>query len=127
MKLAYGRAIEIELTRQKPPVKAALHAAVRKEMLALLAGDRVSLWHSSARRAAYERYRTLPPYPAVVIHGRFDPFQRAADPQQRSDLFGAGRPSPCVRGRDHHGPVGAPGVTVGRVRVIAAAADGDQL
>jgi pyruvate,water dikinase len=39
-----------------------------------------------ARRETYERYRALPPYP-LIIRGRFDPFQWAADPDRDSGVF----------------------------------------
>ena len=40
------------------------------------------------RRATYEQYKALPPYPALIV-GRFDPVRWAADPHRRSDLFDA--------------------------------------
>jgi pyruvate,water dikinase len=39
-----------------------------------------------ARRAAYQTYQALPPYPAL-IRGRFDPVRWAADPNRRSDYY----------------------------------------
>jgi hypothetical protein len=58
------------------------------ELAEVLAGDNTPLAHLSARRNAYQRYCSLPPYPAILI-GRFDPFQWAADPQRRSDFYDA--------------------------------------
>jgi pyruvate,water dikinase len=40
------------------------------------------------RDATHAAYKALPPYP-VVIRGKFDPFQWAADPDRRSDFFDA--------------------------------------
>ncbi len=95
------------------------------EILALLKGDQTSLAYIPARRAAYERYCALPPYP-VLIRGRFDPFQWAADPERRSDLFnipGSGAPaSGAITGFP-----GAAGVVEGQARVIATFEEGDQL
>ena len=96
------------------------------EILALLAGDKASLAYIPARRAAYERYCALPPYP-VLIRGRFDPFQWAADPQRRGDLFDAGGGIRAPASGAIIGMPGAPGVVEGRVRVIATVEDGDQL
>jgi pyruvate,water dikinase len=56
------------------------------ELLELLAGVSVPASTILARRQTYERYKALPPYP-TVIRGRFDPFQWAADPKRRSDVF----------------------------------------
>jgi phosphohistidine swiveling domain-containing protein len=96
-----------------------------EEILAVLEGVNTQLTSIPARRATYERYRSLPPYP-TLIRGRFDPFRWAADPHRRTDLFDA---------RGYHAPAsdvvrgfpGAPGVVEGLVRVIATAEEGDQL
>ncbi len=95
------------------------------EILAVLRGDRASLAHIPARRAAYERYCALPPYP-VLIRGRFDPFQWAADPERRSDLFNTLGGSMPASGAITGFP-GAAGVVEGRARVIATFEEGDQL
>lgn len=58
-----------------------------EELLDLLAGNNdAPTAHISTRRQTYERYKALPPYP-LLIRGRFDPFQWAADPNRRSDIF----------------------------------------
>jgi pyruvate,water dikinase len=97
------------------------------EILDLLRGKKPSLANIPARRAAYARYCALPPYPAL-IRGRFDPFQWAADPHRRSDLFDAStvRSAPA-NGGSIKGFPGASGVVEGRVRVIATVEAGDQL
>jgi phosphohistidine swiveling domain-containing protein/predicted secreted protein len=95
------------------------------EILSVLGGDKASLASIPARRAAYERYSTLPPYPRLIV-GHFDPFKWAADPNRNSNIFDA-------RGRD--GPAsdkvtgfpGAAGVVEGRARMIATPEEGDQL
>ena len=96
------------------------------EILALLSGDQASLASIPARRAAYERYCALPHYPAL-IHGQFDPFQWAADPRRRSDLFDARNITHEPAHDGITGFPGAPGIVEGRVRVIPTAEDGNQL
>ena len=56
------------------------------ETVGLLRGDPASLAKVPARRASYETYRALPPYPAL-IRGRFDPVRWAADPNRRGDYY----------------------------------------
>jgi pyruvate,water dikinase len=56
------------------------------EVLDLLAGEASAVASIPARRRTYQRYLSLPPYPAV-IRGRFDPFEWAADPNRRTDVF----------------------------------------
>jgi pyruvate,water dikinase len=76
------------------------------------------------RRAAYERYRTLPAYPRF-IRGRFDPFAWAADSNRRSDVFVAGG-RVAEAAADVRGFPGAAGVVEGRVRVLASPEQGDE-
>ena len=56
------------------------------EIVQLLGGDPAPLGKVPSRRAAYETYRALPPYPAL-IRGHFDPVRWAADPNRRSDYY----------------------------------------
>ena len=56
------------------------------ETIDLLHGEPAPLAKVPARRASYETYRALPPYPAL-IRGRFDPIRWAADPNRRSDYY----------------------------------------
>ncbi len=95
------------------------------EILAVLGGERASLVQIPARRAAYQRYCALPPYP-ILIRGQFDPFLWAADPGRRSDLFDARGSRPSVGGAITGFP-GAAGMVEGKVRVIPTAEDGGQL
>ncbi|NLF51388.1 MAG: hypothetical protein GX577_09655 [Leptolinea sp.] len=72
------------------------------------------------RKDTYERYRSLPPYPAF-IRGRFDPFAWAADPNRRRDLFDAASqttqaPGSVDDGKLLTGFAGALGVVEGTVR-----------
>lgn len=96
------------------------------EILALLREDRASLTHIPVRRAAYEQYCSLPPYPAL-IQGHFDPFKWAADTQRRNDVFEENGSAPVQASGAIVGLPGANGVVEGRVRVIATVEDGDQL
>src|SRR4029453_6133812 len=59
-----------------------------EELLDLLRGDEPGLGRGRARRATYEQYATLPPYPAWIV-GHFDPLRWAADPNRRTDLYDA--------------------------------------
>ncbi len=96
------------------------------EILAVLGGDETALARIPARRATYARYCALPPYP-TLIRGHFDPFQWAADPQRRSDVFDASGGTRAPASATITGFPGAAGVVEGRARVIATADDGDQL
>lgn len=96
------------------------------EILSVLGGSEAALEHIPARRAAYERYRALPPYP-TLIRGHFDPFKWVADPQRRSDVFDESRDTSAPISATLKGFPGVEGVVEGRVRVIATADEGDQL
>jgi hypothetical protein len=56
------------------------------ELLDFLAREDIALAPIRARRQTCERYKALPPYP-LLIRGRFDPFQWAADPGRRDDVI----------------------------------------
>ncbi|GGT39261.1 PEP/pyruvate-binding domain-containing protein [Nonomuraea spiralis] len=96
-----------------------------EEILDVLRGDTTALARVPVRRATYERYAALPPYPTVIV-GRFDPVRWAADPDRRADVYDA-------RGFDVPvsdtvtGFPGAPGVVEGVARVIAGPEEGDRL
>jgi pyruvate,water dikinase len=95
------------------------------EILDVLGGDQSPLPAVPGRKATYELYRALPPYP-TLIRGRFDPARWAADPDRRTDLY------------DEHGTMappnetiagfpGASGVAEGVARLISKAEDAGQL
>ncbi|MEU4767537.1 PEP/pyruvate-binding domain-containing protein [Actinosynnema sp. NPDC023794] len=94
-----------------------------EETLRVLEGDEAPLASVPARRAAYDRYRALPPYP-TVIRGRFDPEAWAADPNRRLDVHDA---SAEPLGDAVSGFPGAAGVVEGVARVIHDVADADAL
>ncbi|TMD98182.1 MAG: pyruvate, phosphate dikinase [Chloroflexi bacterium] len=87
-----------------------------EEILALLKGDDTALASVPERQAIYAGYCALPSYP-VLIRGHFDPFQWAANPQRRSDVFDASGKS-IPSGDAITGFPGAPGTVEGRARVV---------
>ncbi|MEV4287674.1 PEP/pyruvate-binding domain-containing protein [Nonomuraea bangladeshensis] len=96
-----------------------------EELLGLLRGDAAGLDRVPARRAAYERYAALPPYPVLIV-GHFDPVRWAADPDRRADVYDA-RGGLAPVGDAVTGFPGAPGVVEGVARVLAGPDEGDRL
>jgi phosphohistidine swiveling domain-containing protein len=100
------------------------------EVLDLLAGKDAAAT-VAARRETYERYKALPPYP-LLIRGRFDPFQWAADPDRRSDVFDSHGLLPSIRLKALRenvilGMPGSAGRVEGVVRRLDCPEDGDEL
>jgi pyruvate,water dikinase len=95
------------------------------ETVGLLRGDPAPLAKVPARRATYETYRSLPPYPAL-IRGRFDPVRWSADPNRRSDYYDehaqTRSPSDTITGFP-----GAAGVVEGTAHVLRTPEDAAQL
>jgi pyruvate,water dikinase len=95
------------------------------ETFGLLRGDQAPLAQVAARRATYETYQALPPYPAL-IRGRFDPVRWAADPNRRSDYYDeraqTATPDDAITGFP-----GAAGVVEGIARVLRTPEDAAQL
>jgi pyruvate,water dikinase len=94
----------------------------------VLRGDLSPISRIPARKQAYECYRALPPYPAL-IRGAFDPFRWAADPKRSSEIYDAdsravstGRPSAAITGS-----AGSAGLVEGVVRVALSLEEGQQL
>lgn len=87
------------------------------EIVAVLDGATVP--ETTSRRAAYERYRALPPYPSI-IRGRFDPFAWAADPHRRADVFAADRVTHAATDGVVTGFPGAAGLVEGTARVLGS-------
>jgi pyruvate,water dikinase len=99
------------------------------EVVDVLSGDKSAAAHIPARRQAYEKQRALPPLPAW-IRGRFDPFQWAADPNHRKDVFDVHRPvAPSAPGTDHviKGQPGSAGRVEGIVQRIDRPEEGNRL
>jgi phosphohistidine swiveling domain-containing protein len=95
------------------------------EILDLLSGDDAAIAHIPARRETYARYRALPPYP-MIVRGYFDPFQWAADPARRNDIYDASAAAPTPATTTLSGFAGAAGCVEGRVRVLDGPDQGDQ-
>lgn len=95
------------------------------EMVNLLEGDRSAIEKIPARHESYRKYASLPPYPSIII-GKFDPFQWAADPNRRSDVFDA-RVAQMPAGDRIKGFPGAAGCVEGIVRRIDRMEDGYQV
>lgn len=96
-----------------------------QEILDVLGGDQSPLSAVPGRKATYETYCALPPYPAL-IRGRFDPARWAADPGRRSDYYDEyGTMAPASD--TVTGFAGASGIAEGIARVISRAEDAGQL
>jgi phosphohistidine swiveling domain-containing protein len=92
-------------------------------------GDISPVAQIPARREMYEKYRALPPLPGW-IRGRFDPFQWAADPNRRLDVYDPHAPvALTVLSADNaiKGHPGSAGRVEGVVRRIDSPDEGDQL
>ncbi len=101
-----------------------------EETSRLLNGDQTPLERVPARRASYETYQALPPYP-TLIRGRFDPVRWAADPNRRTDYYDE-HAQPAAAGETAPdetitGFPGAAGVAEGTARVLRTPSDGVQL
>jgi pyruvate,water dikinase len=99
------------------------------EAIDLLSGDESSVAQIPARRDLYEKYRALPALP-TWIRGRFDPFQWAADPNRRSDVFDAQRPEIVAAPPTGHvirGQPGSSGRAEGIVQRIDSPDEGNRL
>jgi pyruvate,water dikinase len=101
------------------------------ELLDLLAGKEGPAAYIPARRLTYERYKALPPFP-MLIRGRFDPFQWAADPARRNDVFDSHGllPKLTLKADRENVILGMPasaGQVEGLVRCLYGPEDGDQL
>lgn len=95
------------------------------ETIDLLRGDPAALAKVPARRAAYDTYQALPPYPAL-IRGRFDPIRWAAGPNRRSDYYDEHAQTTKPDGTITGFP-GAAGVVEGTARVLRTPEDAARL
>jgi phosphohistidine swiveling domain-containing protein len=95
------------------------------EILDVLHRDESPLSAVPGRKATYETYCALPPYPAL-IRGRFDPVRWAADPNRRAGYYGE-RDTIAPTDDTITGLAGASGVAEGVARVISQVEDAGQL
>ena len=78
------------------------------------------------RKRTHTRYASLPPYPSV-IRGKFEPFEWAAEPARRSDVFDAAAAPRLSSDDSIRGFAGSPGVVEGNVRVLNSPGEGHLL
>jgi phosphohistidine swiveling domain-containing protein len=95
------------------------------EVLELLSGNSQASVYIPARKETYARLRELPPYP-MIIRGPFDPFQWAASPKRRNDIYDTTAAAPISTSSTISGFAGAVGRVEGRVRVLDRPEQGDQ-
>jgi pyruvate,water dikinase len=96
------------------------------EVAAVLSGDEASMAFIPARREAYDKYTSLPPYPAIIV-GSFDPFRWASDPNRRSDYHNSRARGVPTSPTTIRGFAGAAGCVEGVVRRIDKPEDGSAL
>jgi pyruvate,water dikinase len=96
------------------------------EVLALLAGNDGATQYIPGREETYAAYRALPAYP-MIIRGPFDPFDWAADPHRRYDIYDATASAPTTTSKVIKGFAGAAGRVEGRVRVLDGPEQEDHL
>lgn len=101
------------------------------EVLDVLSGGEANIASISVQKETYEKYKALPPYPSVIL-GRFDPFQWAANPNRRTDVFDAHTPfgEADTEGGGADVILGSPGAAgqiEAVVRRLDRPEDGDQL
>ena len=93
----------------------------------LLAGKTGAVKYIPARKANYEKYQALPPFPSI-IRGRFDPFTWAKDPEKRLDYYDATAPAEGQADSETlQGYAAAAGRVEGRVRLLHSPEEGEQL
>jgi phosphohistidine swiveling domain-containing protein len=98
-----------------------------EELLDVLSGDESAAAYLPARRETHTRYSALPPYPGI-ISGRFHPFEWAADPNRRTDLFDSHTLGDLVPDSDTvTGFAGAAGRVEGLVRRLDTAEESKDL
>jgi pyruvate,water dikinase len=96
------------------------------EVEQLLQGDDAALKYIPARKANYEKYKSLPPFPSI-IHGRFDPVEWMNDPNRRSDYYDRTLPVEVSASATLKGYPGAAGRVEGMVRLLLNPEEGETL
>jgi len=88
-----------------------------EEVLGLLKGVEIPLDTIEKRVALYEQVKTLPPYPSVIC-GPFDPFESAADPNRRTDIYTPEKRHDPGEAQIITGSPGSAGQVIGKVRCL---------
>jgi pyruvate,water dikinase len=96
------------------------------EVLSVLRGDASATAYIPARKETNERYRSLPPLPAV-IRGRFDAIEWATDPARRRDIYDASQPFQPANAGDIRGIPASAGIVEGSARILISLNDASQL
>ncbi|MBB6214182.1 pyruvate,water dikinase [Anaerosolibacter carboniphilus] len=97
------------------------------EVEGLLSGRDAAVKHIPARKENYEKYKALPPFPAV-IRGRFNPFEWVKDPNRRMDYYDSRMPIAMASDSEIlKGFAGAAGRVEGMVRILTNPEDGEKL
>lgn len=96
------------------------------EFLAVLSGETAPLANIETRKEMRARLMSLPSYP-TIIRGTFEPFEWAADPNRRSDIFDLNALVGEQKSKQVTGSPGSAGKVEGFVRVIEDPSDGESL
>jgi phosphohistidine swiveling domain-containing protein len=97
-----------------------------EEIFRLLKGQNDSTAHIPARKTAYQKYSALPQYPTIIM-GHFDPFEWAADPDRRTDIYDTTLRIKKRFTTQIKGLPGSAGQIEGYVRILHSPEEGDQL
>jgi len=96
------------------------------EFLAVLSGETTVLANIASRKEMRDRLMELPSYP-TIIRGNFEPFEWAAVPNRRSDIFDVNASVDDQKPKQVTGSPGSAGKVEGFVRVIENPLDGESL
>jgi len=97
-----------------------------EEILHLLDGMDKAIAQIPARKKAYKKFSSLPQYP-ILIMGKFDPVEWAADPNRRTDIYDARQQIKTQFTTQIKGLPGSAGQAEGRVRIVDSPEAGSQL
>jgi rifampicin phosphotransferase len=97
-----------------------------EEILHLLEGIDEAAVQIPARKEAYKKFSSLPPYPTLIM-GKFDPVEWANDPNRRMDIYDARQQIKTQFTNQIKGLPGSAGQAEGRVRIVDSPEDGVQL
>jgi len=97
-----------------------------EEIIRLLSGQTNLTTQISVRNSAYHKFLALPQYPTIIM-GNFNPYEWAADPNRRIDIYdNTGRIQKRFTNQIKGLP-GSAGQAEGRVRIVDSPEDGIQL